>query len=396
MPKIFVSYRRADSAALCGHICERLRQHFGNEEVFRDIESIPPGTDFAAAIAKALSTIAVMVVLIGPNWVGEEKKKGLLRLTRKPKRRIDDEKDLVRLEVEAAIENRILLIPATIDKADLPDAGNLPGKIRKLADYHCLNIDSGIDFDTHIARLIHAIESHINSNKDNAKRESVNRQKSSGHGEPLDGSLETYRIRFGTSADVRETNQIAKLYFEPDLVLPREVVASWQKKNNEIRRVAVRLDEGLNEQELAGYCLFLPLKLEMYELLKNHKIEEKDVTSEDIQQIYSADTEALYILDLSKRPDERVGPILMKDMVRYIFDITKKNPSIKKIGTWVFSEIGQRIVSKVGMDLVREYEDYPGTFFYEMTNFGEELLAAPSSKFIREVTKIPFQEAYTV
>ena len=36
MPEIFMSYRRADAAATAGRLCDRLAEHFGPDEVFRD------------------------------------------------------------------------------------------------------------------------------------------------------------------------------------------------------------------------------------------------------------------------------------------------------------------------------------------------------------------------
>ena len=41
MPKIFLSYRRQDSAGVAGRIYDRLRQHFGDDAIFMDIDNIP-------------------------------------------------------------------------------------------------------------------------------------------------------------------------------------------------------------------------------------------------------------------------------------------------------------------------------------------------------------------
>jgi len=41
MAKIFLSYRRQDSAGVAGRIYDRLRDHFGNDAVVMDIDSIP-------------------------------------------------------------------------------------------------------------------------------------------------------------------------------------------------------------------------------------------------------------------------------------------------------------------------------------------------------------------
>jgi hypothetical protein len=48
MPKVTISYRRADTEAVTGRIFDRLAGRYGRESVFRDIDNIPPGIDFRA------------------------------------------------------------------------------------------------------------------------------------------------------------------------------------------------------------------------------------------------------------------------------------------------------------------------------------------------------------
>ena len=43
MPKIFISYRRSDSAAHAGRIYDRLEGHFGQGQVFMDVDTIHEG-----------------------------------------------------------------------------------------------------------------------------------------------------------------------------------------------------------------------------------------------------------------------------------------------------------------------------------------------------------------
>ena len=44
--RVFVSYRRDDSADITGRIHDRLSAHFGSCGVFRDVDSISVGRDF--------------------------------------------------------------------------------------------------------------------------------------------------------------------------------------------------------------------------------------------------------------------------------------------------------------------------------------------------------------
>ena len=50
MPRIFISYRRDDSAAHAGRLYDRLEGHFGQGQVFMDVDAIRPGVDFVEVV----------------------------------------------------------------------------------------------------------------------------------------------------------------------------------------------------------------------------------------------------------------------------------------------------------------------------------------------------------
>src|SRR5215467_8527447 len=94
MPKIVVSYRRADTGPIAGRIFDRLGSQYGFESVFMDVDNIPFGVDFREHIQQELSLCDVLVVIIGPRWMGTAEA---------GKTRLDDETDPVRIEVETAM-----------------------------------------------------------------------------------------------------------------------------------------------------------------------------------------------------------------------------------------------------------------------------------------------------
>ncbi len=55
MPKILVNYRRDDTAAYAGRVADRLREHFGRDNVFVDIDTIRPGEDFVDRIEQSIA-----------------------------------------------------------------------------------------------------------------------------------------------------------------------------------------------------------------------------------------------------------------------------------------------------------------------------------------------------
>jgi TIR domain len=90
MSKIFISYRRDDSAGYAHAIYRELAQSFSKDQPFMDVDAVEPGADFVRVIEEAVGKCDVLVALIGKRWVGD-----------KPSRRsrLDNEKDYVRLEV---------------------------------------------------------------------------------------------------------------------------------------------------------------------------------------------------------------------------------------------------------------------------------------------------------
>ena len=90
--KIFISYRREDSAANALGIGQYLENEFGRKNVFIDID-MRAGTKFPAVLEQRLAECKVMLVLIGPDWLNSLDEKG--------QRRLDNPDDWVRLEISA-------------------------------------------------------------------------------------------------------------------------------------------------------------------------------------------------------------------------------------------------------------------------------------------------------
>jgi hypothetical protein len=149
MPTIAISYRRSDTSALAGRIFDRLSAHYGEHEVFMDIDNIPFGVDFRSHIRETLQRTDVLIALIGADWLGRDAA-GTAR--------IRQEKDLVRVEIETALERKIRIIPVLIDGAKMPDDSELPATFGNFAFLNAAEMSSGRDFRTHMDRLVFAID----------------------------------------------------------------------------------------------------------------------------------------------------------------------------------------------------------------------------------------------
>ena len=147
---VFLSYRRADSAAMAGRLHDRLQELFP-ERVFLDVESINPGEDFLSEINQSLKSCRLLIVLIGQNWLRSIDGKS----------RLGDRTDYVAREIETAIENEIPLIPVLLDGANLPDDKDLPTEqLKSLLRKNALEIRHS-SFDRDFRFLAQKIYNHL-------------------------------------------------------------------------------------------------------------------------------------------------------------------------------------------------------------------------------------------
>ena len=149
LPKIFISYRREDTSYQTTTIYEFLKPEFGGENVFMDVDTIPAGVDFREYLHEAVSGCDVLLAVIGEYWI----------VDRQGKRRLDDARDFVRIELEAALQRRIRLIPVLVGGTTMPGPGDLPESIRDLAFRNAVQVRPGRDLKPDIRHLIQELKS---------------------------------------------------------------------------------------------------------------------------------------------------------------------------------------------------------------------------------------------
>jgi hypothetical protein len=147
---VFISYRRADSAESAGRIYDRLVERFGEERVFKDVDSIQPGVAFADYIVDSIGRSAVELVIIGPRWLSVSS--GWNR------RRLDEPADFVRLEIESALRAGVPVIPVLVMGAALPPAQRLPDSLKRLPERNAIQVRPDPDFRRDMERVIAAVE----------------------------------------------------------------------------------------------------------------------------------------------------------------------------------------------------------------------------------------------
>jgi hypothetical protein len=147
--RIFINYRREETAYAAGWLYDRLAGHFGGGQVFKDVDSIQPGDDFIEVITRAVGSCDVLLALIGDEWMTITDTQG--------RRRLDSSGDFVRLEIEAALSRKVRVIPVLVDGARMPRADELPDSLAALVRRQALELSPArFDFDT--SRLVKVLD----------------------------------------------------------------------------------------------------------------------------------------------------------------------------------------------------------------------------------------------
>jgi len=147
--KIFISYRRDDSAGYAGRLMDRLDREFGRDLVFMDVDAIPLGTNFSKVLHEEVAKCGVLLAMIGPNWPDARDEHG--------NRRLDNPNDFVRIEIAAALQRSIPVIPVLLEGARIPKATELPENLKELALRNGMEIRHA-SFQDDMNRLIRGLK----------------------------------------------------------------------------------------------------------------------------------------------------------------------------------------------------------------------------------------------
>ena len=147
--KIFISYRQADNPDFVDRIRDRLTAKYGDDNVFMDFVSIPPGVQFVDYIRESMRKCDAVVAIIGPKWV---------ELFQEKAAKFQD--DYVRIELGLALELKKPILPICIAGAKVPAESVLPPELRPLLGFNFAFLDR-TTFADRIGRVLQGLEEAI-------------------------------------------------------------------------------------------------------------------------------------------------------------------------------------------------------------------------------------------
>jgi serine/threonine protein kinase len=139
--EVFINYRRSDTAGSSRAIFQALKDTFGDSKVFFDTDSLDGGQDFVQATLGSVGLSRVVLAVIGPRWLQD---------------RLHEADDLVRRELETALDAGKHVVPVLVEGATMPTREQLPWSITALADRNALPVRHDT-FDGDLRRLIDTV-----------------------------------------------------------------------------------------------------------------------------------------------------------------------------------------------------------------------------------------------
>jgi len=146
--EIFISYRRKDTGGYAGRLYDHLAQRFGKDGVLFDVSAGGTAELLREWVTRVVPNAAATVVLLGEEWL----------VDRSGRRRLHESDDIVRLEIELALQNEIPIIPVLIDGAVFPNPVELPDSIKALAQFKGYELNN-THWETRLEPLMEAISS---------------------------------------------------------------------------------------------------------------------------------------------------------------------------------------------------------------------------------------------
>ncbi len=146
--EIFICYRRKDVGGYAGRLFDHLTKEYGPDGVLFDVEVEGTAELLTDWVRRVVPESALVLALIGDEWIKD----------RYGRRRLEEQDDIVRLEIELALSNEVPIIPVLIDGAAFPSAQELPESMQKIADFKGYEINNSF-WEAKLELLLQAITS---------------------------------------------------------------------------------------------------------------------------------------------------------------------------------------------------------------------------------------------
>lgn len=176
--------------------------------------------------------------------------------------------------------------------------------------------------------------------------------------------------------DFKIMENIEHSYFPNDNITPAEEVLNWYEKNN-LTCIGVRNEKGI----VIASVNIIPLKKETFFKIYENKMNEADVTYEEIEEYEEGKTYFMYLssisIDNKYRNNYKVITNLLKGCMELFDILEKRNIKIEKVMADASTIHGEKICKKL---LKMKY--------ITNTNHDSKIFAEEGQVFIKNIKKL--------
>ena len=162
--RLFISYRRDDSAGYAGRLYDRLEREFGRDHLVMDVDAIPLGANFVKVLSDEVARCDLLLAIMGPGWLEARDEEG--------NRRLENPQDFVRIEIGTALKRGIPVIPILLEGTRIPKADQLPDDLKELPLRNGLNVRH-VSFLDDLERLIRGLKREAKRRAEEAQRKAA-------------------------------------------------------------------------------------------------------------------------------------------------------------------------------------------------------------------------------
>ena len=192
--RVFISYRRSDSAFAAHAIYQKLVDYYGSDSVIFDVDTIPLGENFVNYLNEQVRQCSALLALIGDHWLDSENKERLHSLD-----------DFVRIEIQAALRRKIPVIPVLVGNAPVPSRQDLPRGLKGLVTRHAAELKPGRTFEAQLEGLVKGLDEALEHIAINAQREEKVRAERNNRSTLGEGKTKVAK-KFGQKKSVKKEN----------------------------------------------------------------------------------------------------------------------------------------------------------------------------------------------
>ncbi|MGW9077154.1 toll/interleukin-1 receptor domain-containing protein [Streptomyces kronopolitis] len=130
MADVFINYRTGDGNDTAALIDNELSNRFGKDRAFRASKSISPGTAYPDALLTSLRRSALLLAVIGPDWINFRSK-------------LRNPEDWVRKEILEAFACGLPVVPVLAGRmTERLEREDLPDELARLAELQSVRLDT--------------------------------------------------------------------------------------------------------------------------------------------------------------------------------------------------------------------------------------------------------------